>query len=84
LVQPIGMDSPIQKHIHDRYAEVSAAQHRELRTLDGPPRYELYDITQDPGEWKDAAAAHPEIVEQMKRAYDDWFTDVAMRWNIEP
>jgi arylsulfatase A len=84
LVQPTGMDSPIQKHIHDRYTEVSAAQHRELRTLDGPPRYELYDITQDPGEWKDAAAAHTEIVEQMKRAYDDWFTDVAMRWNIEP
>lgn len=83
LVQPTGMDSPGQKHIHDRYAEVCTAQNREARTMDGPPRYELYDITRDPGERNDIAAAHPEIVEQMKKAYDDWFTDVTVRWEIK-
>jgi arylsulfatase A-like enzyme len=82
LVQPTGMDSPGQKHIHDRYAEVCAAQNREARTLDGSPRYELYDITRDPGERNDIAAAHPEIVEEMTKAYNEWFTDVTVRWRI--
>ncbi len=80
LVQPTGMDSPGQKHILDRHAEICAAQGREARPMDRPPRYELYDITRDPGEWKDIAADHPEMVEQMKKAYDDWFTEVTARW----
>jgi len=84
LVQPTGMDSPGQRHIHNRYAEISAAEHRKPRTLDGPPRYELYDMTCDPGEWKDIAADHPKIVEQMKKTYDDWFTEVTARWGFEP
>lgn len=82
LVQPIGMDSPGQKHILDRCAEVCAAQDRPTQPMDGPPRYELYDITQDPGERKDIAGTHPKIVKQMTKAYEDWFTDVAVRWKI--
>jgi len=83
LVQPTGMDSPGQKHIRDRFIEISVAEHRQPRTLDGPPRYELYDITRDPGEWKDIAADHPKIVEQMKKAYDDWFTNVTVHWGTK-
>jgi len=84
LVQPTGMDSPNQKHILDRYAEICAAQGREVRTMTGPPRYELYDITHDPGEFEDIAPDHPKILDQMKKAYDDWFTDVTARWDIQP
>jgi arylsulfatase/arylsulfatase A len=84
LVQPTGMDSPGQKHILDRCAEISAAQGREARIVDGPPRYELYDIARDPGERNDIATDHLVIVQRMKKAYDDWFTDVAVCWQNKP
>jgi arylsulfatase A len=80
FVQPCGMDKPGQKHIRDRYAELCRLQGRGERSIEGPPRYELYDLAVDPGETKDLAAAHPERVEQMKQQYDAWFGDVAARW----
>jgi arylsulfatase A-like enzyme len=83
LVQPTGMDSPGQKHILDRCAELCAAQGRKVRTMDGPPQYELYDIASDPGEWKDIASDHPKIVRRMRNAYDDWFTNVTARWGTK-
>jgi hypothetical protein len=48
--------------------------------MDGPPQYELYDIASDPGEWKDIASDHPKIVKKMQKAYDEWFSDVTVRW----
>jgi arylsulfatase A-like enzyme len=38
--------------------------------------WELFDITTDPGEKKDVAAAHPELISRMERAYDAWWADV--------
>jgi len=80
LVQPCGMDMRQQQHIRNRYAELCRLQGRGERSIDGPPRYELYDIAADPGETRDLAAAHPQIVERMKQQYDSWFTEVAARW----
>ncbi|HPM83607.1 MAG TPA: arylsulfatase [Candidatus Anammoximicrobium sp.] len=80
LVQPCGMDLPNQQHIRNRYAQLCRLQGRGERSIEGPPRYELYDIAADPGETKDLAAEHPEVVEAMKKQYDTWFTDVAARW----
>ena len=80
LVQPCGMDLPQQQHIRDRYTELCALQGRGRRSIEGPPRYELYDITRDPGETMDLAARHPEVVERMKRQYDTWFDEVCTRW----
>jgi len=80
LVQPCGMDKPIQKHIRDTYAEFCRLQGRGERSIDGAPRYELYDIAADAGENKDLAAGHPEVVERMKKQYETWFDDVAARW----
>jgi len=37
---------------------------------------ELYDLFNDPGETTDVAAEHPEIVEQMKKAYDQWWSEI--------
>jgi len=34
--------------------------------------YWLYDLSNDIGEKKDLAAAHPEIVEQLKKEFDKW------------
>lgn len=80
LVQPCGMDLPQQKHIRDRYTELCALQGRGQRSIEGPPRYELYDIAGDPGETKDLAPKHPDVVERMKRQYDAWFSEVCARW----
>lgn len=80
LVQPCGMDKPGQKHIRNTYAELCRLQGRGERSIEGPARCELYDIAADPGETKDLASAHPEIVEKMKKQYDAWFDDVAARW----
>jgi arylsulfatase A-like enzyme len=80
LVQPCGMDLPQQQHIRDTYAKLCALQGRGQRSIEGTPRFELYEIAGDPGETRDVAPAHPQLVEKMKRQYDAWFDDVAARW----
>ena len=37
---------------------------------------ELYDLFSDPGESKNVAEEHPEIVNQMRDAYDQWWSEV--------
>ncbi len=57
-------------------------------TAPGPftekPRFELYDMAADPFETKDVAGEHPEVVEQLKRAYEAWFKDVGARGFAPP
>ena len=50
-----------------------------------PPgaKFELYDMSVDPGETNNLASEHPEIVEQMRRGYEEWFRDVSSR-GFEP
>ena len=38
---------------------------------------ELYDIEADPGEQHDLAAERPDLVEQLRQEYDEWFDDVS-------
>lgn len=44
--------------------------------LTGPPRFELYDLVEDPGERSNLAAERPEIVARLRKQYDVWFDDV--------
>jgi arylsulfatase A-like enzyme len=81
LVQPCGMTATNQQHIRDRYAELCRLQGRGERSIEGPPRYELYNIAADPGETRDLANQHPDIVKRMKQDYEKWFTEVCARWN---
>ena len=37
---------------------------------------ELYDIKADPGETKNVINEHPEIVEELRAAYEQWWTEV--------
>ncbi len=41
---------------------------------DRPP--ELYDVRADPGQTRDLAAARPEVVERLSRAYDRWWEEI--------
>ena len=47
-------------------------------------RFELYDMSVDPGESNDLADVHPEIVAEMRKEYEDWFRDVSATRGFEP
>ena len=47
-------------------------------------RFELYDMSVDPGEANDLADEHPEIVKEMRKQYEDWFRDVSTTRGFEP
>jgi arylsulfatase A-like enzyme len=52
--------------------------------LPDPPAFELFDLEKDPLEFTDVAAQHPDIVASLKKAYDDWFDDVAKSRGYAP
>lgn len=77
LVQPVGCAGVAnQTHIRRKYNELCVAQGRGNLTLEGERRYLLYDLAADPGEMKDIAPEHPEIVRKLRKAYEAWFEDV--------
>ena len=41
------------------------------------PKFQLYDLRNDPGEKTDLADKHPDIVARLKKQYEDWFRDVS-------
>ncbi|NOS69631.1 MAG: arylsulfatase [Verrucomicrobia bacterium] len=45
-------------------------------TKDGSKRWELFDLKADPGEKNDVATTHPEVVKELKTAYDKWWEEV--------
>ncbi len=42
---------------------------------------ELYDIRADPGQQHDVASEHPDTVEQLREAYEIWWSDVTQRFD---
>lgn len=59
-------------------------EERELVTSRENPVLELYDIASDPGETFDIADSHPEILENIRAAYDNWFDDVKSTRQFSP
>ncbi|YCM46727.1 arylsulfatase [Verrucomicrobiaceae bacterium 227] len=51
----------------------SAVMSKKYRLINGK---ELYEIAIDPGQKKNIAAAHPEVVETMRAFYDDWWAEL--------
>jgi arylsulfatase len=47
-----------------------AVRTQQWRLVDN---HRLYDISQDPGQKQDVAAQHPEVVEKLRAAYDQWW-----------
>jgi len=37
----------------------------------------LYDMRADPGQTRNVAGEHPEVVKRLREAYEEWFTDVS-------
>jgi arylsulfatase/arylsulfatase A len=48
----------------------------DVERFDGPPRFELYDLSADPLEMQDVAARYPDTVAALRATYDAWFDDV--------
>ncbi len=42
---------------------------------------ELYDIRRDPGQRKNLAFRHPQVVEQLRAAYDQWWNSISTRFD---
>lgn len=61
------------------------------REIPAPPRPELYNIADDPGEQNECSADHPEVVDRLSRQLDAWFEDVEAdrtsitdEWKLNP
>ncbi|MEZ6067805.1 MAG: arylsulfatase [Planctomycetaceae bacterium] len=59
----------------------AARTDRWRAVMSRPGQWSLYDMSADPGQEHDVAAAHPETLAGLSRAFDDWFADVMA---IEP
>ncbi|MCG6928293.1 MAG: arylsulfatase, partial [Acidobacteria bacterium] len=46
-------------------------------SFEGEPAFELHDMVADPLELQDIAAEKPEVVAELRAAYDAWFDDVS-------
>jgi hypothetical protein len=47
-------------------------------------KWELYDLQSDPGEQHNLAAKLPDVVEKMRKGYDEWFADVTSTRGFAP
>ena len=45
------------------------------------PRFELYDVATDPAQRLDVSEEKPNIVRQMRSTYDEWWEDLATRFD---
>ncbi len=72
LVGALG--KPITENVKEPFpGSVRTERWRCVNEGDG---WELFDMQCDPGETKNVAGAHPQVVEQLSRAYREWFKDV--------
>jgi len=42
---------------------------------------ELYDMKADPGQKSDISNRHPQVIQKLSRAYEDWWADVSRRFD---
>lgn len=62
-----------QRQMQPRPYPNGAVRNRRYKLVNGS---ELYDLLSDPGEQKNVAEQNPELVSDLRRRYDDWWTDV--------
>lgn len=74
------VDSQREEHlIKWKDAAVMTQQWRLVSptTTGDPSKIELFDIAADPGQTTDVAASHPDVVQSLKAAYDDWWREAS-------
>lgn len=58
----------------------SATMKNKWRLVNGA---ELYDIEADPGQERDVAQEHPELVQELRAGYEDWWKLVSQKFDEE-
>lgn len=66
-----------QRHRLVREIKGSGGGSKAKANDDSATPWQLYDMETDPGQEKDVAKEHPEIVKQLSAAYDAWFADIS-------
>jgi arylsulfatase len=58
-----------------KYANCSVRTERWhlVSSSDGPRRWQLFEVQNDPAESNDMAATHPDIVAKLDKSYDEWW-----------
>lgn len=73
-------DAPVRYHHfmirNHRWKLVHPSGFGKLR-FEGEPKFELYDLQNDPREQHNLAAEKPEILNRLKNRYDKWLDDVS-------
>lgn len=59
-----------------QYEQNHPSEYPGLETGDDPKAMMLFDLKNDPGEQRDVAAQHPEIVARLKQRYDETSRDI--------
>jgi arylsulfatase/arylsulfatase A len=80
IIQSHRGDQPVPYHnfaIRNQKWKLLHASGFHLETFVGEPKFELYDMENDPLELNDVSGDNLEIVQKMKNAYDQWFEDVS-------
>jgi arylsulfatase len=54
---------------------------KRWRLLPGRPGWELYDLSTDPGQERDVADQHPDVVKAMSEHYEKWWAEVEPAMN---
>lgn len=70
---------PTGKATESKYAKCSVRAPRWRLVCDNKTaekRWQLFDVKADPGEQTDVAAQHADVVAELDRAYDAWWTSV--------
>jgi len=62
--------------IADLQAFPGAVRTQRWRAVNEGDGWELFDMVDDPGETKNMAGEHPDVVERLSEAYEAWFADV--------
>ncbi|GMU21542.1 MAG: hypothetical protein AMXMBFR13_16350 [Phycisphaerae bacterium] len=55
---------------------------KRWRLLPGRPGWELYDLSTDPGQERDVADQHPDVVKAMSEHYEQWWAEVEPTMNL--
>jgi arylsulfatase len=74
--QPAGPDPARAGGAKRPKAAAKPAAATEQSAVAVPKNWELFDLKADPGETRNIAAEHPEVVARLEAAYDKWWAEV--------
>jgi len=80
VIQTHRGDVPVRYHhflLRNQQWKLVHASGFRHESFEGSPEFELYNMQADPLEQNDLAEENPEIVAELRAAYDAWFDDVS-------